>query len=113
MDDCYKLIILPEAQRDIRNTVLHIARELAAPQAALKLQEEFQKGINSLSEMPKRFKTVDEQPWKDAGVRRLIVKNYYVYYIADDESMTVKIIAVIYTRMNQENQMSDRKMESI
>ena len=50
---------------------------------------------------------------KDAGVRRLIVKNYYVYYIADDESMTVKIIAVIYTRMNQENQMSDRKMESI
>ena len=55
-------------------------REFAAPQGALKLQEEIQKGINSLLEMPKRFKTVDEQPWKDAGVRRLIVKNYYVYF---------------------------------
>ena len=112
MADRYKLIILPEAQHDIRNTVLHIARELAAPQAAFNLREEFQKGINSLLEMPKRFKTVDEQPWKDVGLRRLIDKNYYVYYIADDEIMTVKIIALICTRMNQENQMSDRKMES-
>lgn len=55
--------------------------------------------------MPNRVKTVDEQPWKDAGVRRLIVKNYYLYYIAVDESMTVKIITVIYTRMKPENQM--------
>ena len=36
MDNCYKLIILSEAQHDIRNTILHIARELAAPQAGIK-----------------------------------------------------------------------------
>ena len=113
MADRYNVIILPEAQQDIRNIVLYIARNLAAPQAALNLQEEIQEGINSLSEMPKRYKTVDQQPWKDSGVRRVIIKNYYVYYVVDDESMTVKIIAVIYTRMNQENQMSDRKMESL
>lgn len=113
MADFYKLIILPEAQRDIRNIVWYIARELVAPQAALNLQEEFHKGINSLSDMPKRFNTVDEQPWKDAGVRKLIVKNYFVYYIVDDDSMTVKIIAVIYTRMNQENQITNRDIETI
>ena len=113
MADLYNLIILPEAQQDIRNIVLYIARNLAAPQVALNLQEEIQKCINSLSEMPKRYKTVDQQPWKDSGVRRIIIKNYYVYYVVDDKSMTVKIIAVIYTRMNQENQMSDRKMKSI
>lgn len=69
MSDQYKLIILPEAQKDIQEIVLYIAWELAAPQAALKLQDEFQKGINSLARMPKRIKTVDEQPWKDAGIR--------------------------------------------
>lgn len=45
MSDIYKLIILPEAQQDIRNIVLYIAKELAAPQAALKLQDEFQTAI--------------------------------------------------------------------
>ena len=70
MSEQYRLIILPEAQEDIRSIILYIARELAAPQAALSLQDEFQKEIHSLAEMPKRIKAVDEQPWKDAGIRR-------------------------------------------
>lgn len=49
MSDQYKLIILPEAQKDIREIILYIARELAAPQAALNLQDEFQREINSLA----------------------------------------------------------------
>lgn len=31
MSKQYKLIILPEAQKDIRDIVIYIARELAAP----------------------------------------------------------------------------------
>ena len=113
MSELYKPIILPEAQQDIRNIVLYIARELAAPQAALNLQEEFQKEINSLAEMPKRIKTVDEQPWKDVGIRKIQVKNYFIYFLADDDDMTVKIIAVIYTGRDQTKQMTDRSMEDL
>lgn len=113
MSNLYKLNILPEAQQDIRNIVLYIARELAAPQAVLSLQEAFQKEIQSLTFMPKRIKTVDEQPWKDAGVRKTRVKNYYIYFVADDEDMTVRIIAVIYVGKNQSKQMADRKMEEL
>ena len=72
----YKLIILPEAQQDIRDIVLYIARELASMQAALDLQDEFEKEIKSLAKMPKRIKTVDEQLWKDAVIRRTKVKLY-------------------------------------
>ena len=36
MFDSYGLIILSEAAQDIRNIVLYIANELAAPQAAIK-----------------------------------------------------------------------------
>ncbi len=39
MSDNYKIIILPEAQQDIRNIVLYIANELVSPQAALNLQQ--------------------------------------------------------------------------
>ena len=113
MSDQYKLIILPEAQKDIRGIILYIARELMAPQAALNLQDEFQKEINSLSKMPKRIKTVDEQPWKDAGIRKTRVKNYYIYFLVDDEEMAVKVNAVIYVGRDQTKQMSDRKMEEL
>ena len=46
MSDQYRLIVLPEAQKDIRGIILYIARELMAPQAALNLQDEFQKENN-------------------------------------------------------------------
>jgi plasmid stabilization system protein ParE len=113
MSDQYKLIILPEAQKDIRGIILYIARELMAPQAALNLQDEFQKEINSLAKMPKRIKTVDEQPWKDAGIRKTRVKNYYIYFLVDDEEMAVKVNAVIYVGRDQLRQMADRKMEEL
>ncbi len=113
MFDRYKAIILPEAQKDIRNIILYIARELAAPQAALNLQDEFQKEINSLAKMLKRIKTVDEQPWKNAGIRKTRVKNYYIYFLVDDEEMTVKVNAVIYVGRDQSRQMADRKMEEL
>lgn len=113
MSEQYRLIILPEAQKDIRNIILYIARELAAPQAALNLQDEFQKEINSLAEMPKRIKTVDEQPWKDAGIQKTRVKNYYIYFLVDDEEMAVKVNAVIYVGRDQSRQMTNRKMEDL
>ena len=113
MSDQYRLIVLPEAQKVIRGIILYIARELMAPQAALNLQDEFQKEINSLANMPKRIKTVDEQPWKDAGIRKTRVKNYYIYFIVDDDEMAIKVNAVIYVGMDQSRQMTDRKMEEL
>lgn len=113
MSDEYKLIILPEAQKDIRDIIIYIAKELAAPQAALNLHEDFEKEINSLKFKPKRIKTVDEQPWKDAGIRKTRVKNYYIYFLVDDEEMAVKVNAVIYVGRDQTKQMTERKMDEL
>lgn len=109
----YRLIILPEARKDIREIILYIARELAAPQAALNLQDAFQEGINSLADMPERVKTVDEQPWRNAGVRKIRVKNYYIYFIISELDHTVKVMAVIYIGRDQKKQMTDRKMDEV
>ena len=113
MSEHYRLIILPEAQEDIRSIVLYIARELRAPETALSLQDEIQAEINSLASMPKRIKPVDEQPWKDAGVRKTRVKNYYIYFIVDDEEMAVKVTGVIFVGRDQARQMAERKMEEL
>ena len=87
MSDEYKLIILPEAQKDIRDIIIYIAKEL--------------------------IKTVDEQPWKDAGIRKTRVKNYYIYFLVDDDEMSVKVNAVIYVGRDQTKQMTERKMDEL
>ena len=111
MSKVYQVIILPEAQQDIRSIVLYIARHLSAPQAALKLDRAFQKDILSLSHMPNRFPAIDEQPWKDAGIRKIIVKNYYVYYLVDETNKTVQVSAVIYAGRDQTKQLSKRNLQ--
>ena len=112
MSEHYKLVLLPEAQKDIRDIVIYIASNLAAPQAALEFQSKLEERIQSLNYQPKRFNTVDEQPWKDAGIRKTRVKNYYIYYLVDDNDKLVNVIAVIYTGRDQTKQMSERKMDN-
>ncbi len=101
MSKKYKIIILPEAQQDIRNIILYIAFKLASPYTALNLQKSFEEAINSLSTMPERYKTLDEEPWKSKGIRRFQVKSYFIYYIVTESDNSVKIIAVIYARRDQ------------
>lgn len=113
MLDRYRLIILPEAQNDIREIILYIARNLAAPRAALNLQNALQEGIDSLAHMPERIKTVDEHPWKEAGVRRIRIENYYIYFVISETESIVRILAVIYVGRDQRRQMSDRGMDDI
>ena len=107
----YKPVILPEAQKDIRDIVLYIASELAAPQAALGLQDAFEEEIKSLSHMPDRVRLVEEQPWKDAGVRKTRVKNYYIYFVISEAAKEVRILAVIYVGREQRRQMAERRLE--
>ena len=108
MSDYYKLIILPEAQQDIRGIVLYIAQDLFSPKAALDLQDAFQEAIRKLSYMPARIRSITEEPWGRQGVRKIRVKNYYIYFLVDDNEMAVKVNAVIYTGRDQKKQMADR-----
>lgn len=39
------------------------------------MQDTLQDEINSLSFMPERIRVVDDQPWKEKGVRKIQVKN--------------------------------------
>ena len=106
MSELYKVLITPEAQDDIRDVVLYIAKVLQAPASALKLKDSFMEEITSLSHMPQRIRLIDEQPWRDSGVRKTRVKNYYIYFIIDEAEKAVKIIAVIYIGRDQAKQLS-------
>ena len=61
--------------------------------------------INSLTDMPKRMSLVDEEPWRSEGVRKALVKNFIIYFWVDDENVKVQVIAVIYEKRDQLEQL--------
>ncbi len=99
--DSYKIIITPDAEEDLVELRNYIADVLLARDTARNYIRTIRKEIGSLSELPARYKPVDDEPWHSRGVRRIIVNNFFVYYRIDEEHKRVYILNVIYARRDQ------------
>ena len=99
--DAYKIIITPDAEKDLVELRNYIADVLLARDTARNYIRTIRKEIGSLSELPARYKPVDDEPWHSRGVRRIIVNNFFVYYRIDEEHKRVYILKVIYARRDQ------------
>ena len=99
--DSYKIIITPDAEEDLVEMRNYIADVLLARDTARNYIRTIRKEIGSLSELPARYKPVDDEPWHSRGIRRIIVNNFFVYYRIDEEHKRVYILNVIYARRDQ------------
>ncbi len=97
----YKVTLTLQATEQIHNTMLYIARTLMQPETARLWTDLLYREIGKLGFMPSRFQLAEEEPWHTKGVHKLPVKNFLVYYIIDEDSKTVSVIAVIYGRRDQ------------
>ncbi len=79
----------------------YIINELYAPQAAYHLLLEIKKTIASLENLPFRHPLVDEEMWKEKGIRKIFVKNFILYYWIDQEKRIVYVTAVVYDKRDQ------------
>lgn len=101
----YMIRITRQAYGHLKEIRRYIEEELSAPTAALNTIQAIRAEIAKLAFMPEKIKTIDEEPWKSEGFRKIRVKNYYVYFWIDEENRKVQIIAVIYVKMDQVNQL--------
>ena len=51
--------------------------------------------------MPRRYPLAEEEPLRKKGIRKMTVKNFFVYYLVDEENRRVSVIAVVYGRRDQ------------
>lgn len=107
----YEIKVTKQAYGQMREIVLYIANELSAPEAAENLLNKMQEAVNTLSEMPKRHSLVDEEPWRSESIRKIVVKNFFIYFWVDDKNMRVQVTAVIYAKRNQLVQLADMDRE--
>lgn len=109
MAEKYTVKVTNQALEQMQEIMDYIAQELFAPDAANNLLDEMEKTINSLADMPKGKALVDEEPWRTEGIRKAIVKNFLIYFWVDDEKRIVQVIAVIYEKRDQMEQLRKLK----
>jgi len=107
----YKVQITKYALTQMEEIRDYISGELHAPQAAYKLMLEMKNKVASLDSMPERNQLVDSKKWREQGIRKIIVKNFIMYYWVDEKQRTVHITAVVYQKRNQLRELSKMEME--
>lgn len=101
----YSIKITPQAFDHLQEIRNYIECELNAPAAAKKLLLLFKHKMDQLALMPQSYRIIEEEPWGNQGVRKSSANNYYIYYWIDDVNKEVHILAVIYSKRNQYQQL--------
>ena len=109
----YTIKITLQAIKQLREIERYIARELFAPEAAKNTINIIKDAIKSLSVMPERIKITEEKKWRRVEIRRMHIRNYYVYFWIDKIHNIVQIIAVIYVMRDQIDQLENICIEKM
>lgn len=109
----YTVKLTTQAIEQINETVQYLSKVLAEPKAALKWADTLQYEIAKLDYMPSRHLLAEEELWHTKGIRRLLVKNFLVYYLIDEEKKIVWVTAIIYEKRDQIAVLSDMSLNDI
>lgn len=105
--DKYKVQITNEALSDMEEIYRYIAEKLKSPENALGQYDRIADEILSLNVFPERYRTVDFEPEHSAGLRRMLVDNYSVFYVV--RGKCVIVTAVLYSASDIEQRLKEKR----
>lgn len=94
----YRVDVSDPAENDLRDIVRYIASQLSAPVSALQMMELLEKAMTGMSDMPQRCPLVTDERLSQMGYRKLIVKNYIVFFSIDERNKVIDIERILYGR---------------
>lgn len=97
----YKIDYTLGAKVDIRNIAAYIQNVLKSPQAAESTVSAITKSVSGLDFMPQRYAILPEDFLEKEGIRRMQVRNYFVYFNVDENNKRVNILDVLYVGREQ------------
>ncbi len=96
----YRVDISEPAEKDLRDIIRYISAQLSAPMTALQMMETIEEAIMNLADMPQKCPLVTDERLATVGYRKLLVKNYIVFFTINEKSKTVDVERILYTRRN-------------
>lgn len=99
--DLYEIIMTPDATADLVELRDYIMDVLLVPEVALAYIRAIQKEISRLEYMAASIAAVLDEPWHSRGIRKLVAKNFYIYYRIDEPAKRVYVLNIIYNKRDQ------------
>lgn len=96
----YIIHITATAGRDIIRAADYIEFILKNPTTAEHLLDVTTQQINSLADLPEKFRLVDDPVLASWGIRFIVVNNYLAFYTIDKEKQIVIIVRFLYHKSN-------------
>ena len=99
----YSIQYTDEALQDLRDIYDYISSELKAPGIAAAQVKRIRDEVRSLCTFPKRYKTVDWEPWAKREMRQMPVDNFIVFYAVSNDTLAVQIMRIFYGKRDIPN----------
>ena len=96
----YELYISELAQKDLQKIADYLSLQLLEPGISKNIMTQIDTAILGLQNMPQRYSLVSDKSIQKANVRKMIVKNYIVFFKVYEEKNRVGIVRILYGRRN-------------
>lgn len=94
-----------KAKKDIQSIVDYIRYELMELSIARKYEKLIKEEIQRLEYSPQKYAAISSDNVKINNTRKLVVKNYIVFYRINEEEKIVNIVRVLYGRTDWKNKL--------
>lgn len=102
----YQVRITGEALADMEEIYRYISENLGSTENAAGQYDRIAEAILSLAELPERCSLVLFEPERSAGLRRMLVDHYSVFYIVREAQVIVT--SVLYSASDIERRLEER-----
>jgi plasmid stabilization system protein ParE len=94
----YTVYITDIAEEEMLTTAKYIADVLKTPMAANDLLDEIVKCENTLETTPNIFSFVPDKYLRAKGMKYIMINNYMVFYIINEDEKAIDVIRFLYSR---------------
>ena len=99
----YKIVIQEAARLDLLSVINYIIDDFQEPAIAQKTYRAIMQEIESLKELPKRTRVLQDEPYKSKGYRVTYAKHYAIFYKVIESTNEVYIMRILYNRRDWKN----------
>ena len=101
----YRVELSIKAKEDYKSIIRYIKYKLLEPNIAEKYAELIKHEINTLKYNPQKFAIIDYDIIKQYKFRKLIIKNYIVFYRINEDKRIVNVERILYGEMDWRNKL--------
>ena len=103
MEFKYSYKFTEKAEKDLDEILKYIKEDLFNPTAATAFFDKIFEGIDNIRNFPLSGMLVENDFLLNKDIRRIMINNYIMYYLADEKQQEITIVRIVYGKRNLED----------